>query len=264
MQSLYFYLQRALVAAFLAIGVASSTHAAVTITLDPFARGTYNHFGSGTRSESANYFAGYIVGFYPPPLDPLVFRNYFMFDVGRAIDTFFPSAKRIIAATLVIDNWNTHLGFAIPPEAEWGGSDIGYWLYDVTTPPGDFHPGTTSTAIFNDLGPGTAYYDGGFVVREAGNRLVIHLNDAALLELNSDLHDNVFIVGGSIDNFGIPHPFIPSVTTGLFGGSGSDPFDGHSFNTQLIIAVVPAPSTLLLLAVGFVGFLVQRRKQSNS
>ncbi len=40
MQSLYFYLQRALVAAFLAIGVASSTHAAVTITLDPFARGT--------------------------------------------------------------------------------------------------------------------------------------------------------------------------------------------------------------------------------
>lgn len=223
-------LRRYFIPALLSAVLCSSASADI-ISLNAVDSGFYHDNGSFT-STTGNYAAGWFVGSSPPG----ELRNFFVFDL-TGISGAINSAKLQILMP-------STAGYSSPDPAET------FTLFDASTPIATLSAHVGSTAIFNDLGTGTAYASADLTGAMSNTVVDIVFNPTGITFLNANRSPIAF--GGAIVSFSISDPSTQSV----FSNSSA------SSTRQLVLEVtpVPEPASALLAAAGFAALVLPRRR----
>ena len=205
-----------------AIALASQAAADVAVEIPAFDRGQYDNTGYHLPS-STNWLSG--------EWNEGAWHNFFVYDLTEWTD-------RISAADLiVVPEW-----YHSPDESET------YTLFDVQTPLDILLSGTGGVDAFDDLAAGTIYGENEVGQWTVHNDTTLALNENFVNAFNS-ARGGYLAIGGALTTLD------DDVTT-------KETWGGHIKSlteTRLSVTVVPAPSVLPVLVIGFCG----RRRQRS-
>jgi hypothetical protein len=234
------------------VGLASNVATADTIVLStaasPFTAGVANQGWWADRNETPDENMNYLTGNLPDPRGepgfalPSEHRSFFTFNLEPLDFT----TQRITGASLVVNG------------GRYGGTDsvetLG--LFDVNTPAAALNNnGSLNPVIFADLGTGASY--GTFQVSryDEDAMLTFPLNAVALSDIVRN-DEAFFSIGGRLLS-------ITSTFDFIFGITG--PPASLVIETEpLVLAPVPEPTSMLLLAAGLLGLVARRRTSRKS
>ena len=212
-----------LLAAIFVIGVATSQslHSA-TIILPVTYRGYVQSSGNSSGGSATKNF----VANHPGSITPTI--SWFGFDLSGQTATSIVSAKLYLynPSTGVTGNGTYTL---------WDVSSASKSLLNTSGFSGQ-------TAVYADLGGGTSYASRNFTTADNANYMVFDLNSAGLADLQAAWGTGFFDIGGA--------------------ATGNSAFANSNtvLQNQTYLEIVPEPSALSLLGVGFVVMAVVRRR----
>ena len=166
-------------------------------------------------------------------------RNFFVFDLSGVTQPI-ASAKLALYVPSALEG----------PGYVSGDPSENYELHDVTTSIATLLNGTGGAAAHADLGSGVVYGSRTMTAADMGTVVEITLNASAIAAL--DAATGLIGIGGSLTTLdGLAN------NEYTFGTSGS-----ITDISQLRITLVPEPSTLVLLGIGALSLLGQRKSRS--
>jgi hypothetical protein len=216
------------------VQLCSSLASATPEVIQPIDTGWYWLDSGGYLHQPSN--TNFIVGH--EDVNDREYRNFFVFDLSAI-------HKPIVSATFQAGL--TSFGASITV------GTVGTWtLYDVTTTINSLRNASTPSTTFADLGAGQVFGVLKFTRNDRGNTVTVDLNSAAIASMNSS-GGGLWAFGGRVDDFGNGSDL-------LFNGSNP-----ANSNPQMLINVVPEPSSLVAAFVGLVAaYLICRtRKRSD-
>jgi hypothetical protein len=172
-----------------------------------------------------------------------VFRSFFLFDVSSVANTVTSAEVRL--------ELEAYVG---PDPSET------FDVFDVSTTAAELgidypHGSPIGQSIYSDLGSGSIYGGATVTPADVDSILVLPLSDQAVVDINSAMSgSDEFAIG-----LRLREPFtLPSGDEGIRFG-----WDGQVKTHQLVLEVVPEPSTALLLASGLAGLAAAGRRRSH-
>ncbi len=217
---------------------------ATTITIDSFDAGWYLRAAGDTGGHVAsnvNYVAGW------GTINNRFFRNFFVFDLSSTTNTITSATLRLKMETQCCGG-----GYFSPDPTET------YTVFDVSTSIATLlASGNNKTAVFDDLGSGNVY--GSVQVSDAdeGFNVDITLNLTAVADIDAATGGN-FALGGRVTSLGATGLDLDP-TEAVFQNSHVSPFV-----RQLILNVVPEPTSLALVASGLASARTTNASSTNT
>jgi large repetitive protein len=213
-----------------------------TLVINYTHRGWYDVTGFHDPT-GVNYYVGDDSGL-PGLFDD--YRNFFVFDMSTVTQPIESAKLALFVPRFGGDGGYGYGGYESPDPSE------NYELHDVVTPIAALMAGTGGVAAWDDLGSGVVYGSRTMTAADNGNVIEITLNSSAIAAMNST--HGLFGIGGSITTL----DKLPNFE-GTFGASAR-----NNFVSELRLAYVPEPSTLLLLGIGAISLLGYRKAKSHS
>ena len=175
---------------------------------------------------TGNHFSGYTEA------SDFIARSFFHFDLG-------PVRNTVLSASLKLKlSRNFHFGGTFGYRSEDPTETFG--LFDFTGDLASLIQGSGGMDAYDDLGNGTQF--GGVVLSKSdeGSVIIIDLDNVAVMTINSNSGSSIAF-GGAVTTLSGQ----TSNTEAVFGDS-----HGTSLPSQLILEIIPEPSTVYLIGVG--------------